>query len=106
MTVSTVIDTIIGLSFTFFLLALASSAIGEWVATVTQKRAKYLLRALSEMLDGADQQDKAKGLQQRLGTIWQSVRDEQALHDRANDSSAAHRHRIRRSCWTASSKTP
>jgi hypothetical protein len=29
MTVSTVIDMIIGLSFTFFLLALASSAIGE-----------------------------------------------------------------------------
>jgi hypothetical protein len=55
------------------------------VATVTQKRAKYLLRALSEMLDGADQRDKAKGLQQRLGTIKQSVRDEQALHDRANE---------------------
>jgi hypothetical protein len=54
MPVSAVLDTLIGLSFAFFLLSLAASAIAEWVATILQKRAKYLLRGLRTMLDGSD----------------------------------------------------
>ena len=38
MPVSAVVDTVIGLSFAFFVLSLAASAIAEWVATVLQKR--------------------------------------------------------------------
>jgi hypothetical protein len=52
MQLGAVLDTVIGISFVFFLLALASSAVGEWIATVLKKRAKYLLRGLRDMLDG------------------------------------------------------
>jgi hypothetical protein len=52
MPVSAVVDTVIGLSFAFFVLSLAASAIAEWVATVLQKRSKYLLRGLRAMLEG------------------------------------------------------
>ena len=52
MPVSAVVDTVIGLSFAFFVLSLAASAIAEWVATVLQKRCKYLLRGLHAMLEG------------------------------------------------------
>ena len=40
MPVSAVVDTVIGLSFAFFVLSLAASAIAEWVATVLQKRSQ------------------------------------------------------------------
>jgi hypothetical protein len=52
MPVSAVVDTVIGLSFAFFVLSLAASAVAEWVATVLQKRSKYLLRGLRAMLEG------------------------------------------------------
>jgi hypothetical protein len=52
MPVSAVVDTVIGLSFAFFVLSLAASAIAEWVATVLKKRSKYLLRGLRAMLEG------------------------------------------------------
>jgi hypothetical protein len=52
MPVSAVVDTVIGLSFAFFVLSLAASGIAEWVATVLQKRSKYLLRGLRAMLEG------------------------------------------------------
>src|SRR6478672_2503312 len=52
MPVSAVVDTVIGLSFAFFVLSLAASAIAEWVATVLRKRSKYLLRGLRAMLEG------------------------------------------------------
>src|SRR3954468_12911328 len=50
MLASAVLDTVIGVSFVFFLVALASSAIVEWVANLTRKRAKYLLRGVQAML--------------------------------------------------------
>ncbi len=53
MSVSAVVDTVIGLSFAFFVLSLAASAIAEWLATVLQKRAKYLLRGLRAMVEGS-----------------------------------------------------
>jgi hypothetical protein len=53
MQLGAVLDTVIGISFVFFLLALASSAVAEWLATVFKKRAKYLLRGLRDMLDAS-----------------------------------------------------
>jgi hypothetical protein len=47
---SAVLDTVIGLSFVFFLVALLSSAVIEWWANVQRKRAKFLLRGVQAML--------------------------------------------------------
>ena len=54
MQLSAVLDIVIGLAFVFFLLSLASSAIAEWLASLLQKRAKYLLRGLRTMLGGTE----------------------------------------------------
>jgi hypothetical protein len=71
MPVSAVVDTVIGLSFAFFVLSLAASAIAEWVATVLQKRGKYLLRGLQAMLDGTDDAGATR--------FWTAVRAERGL---------------------------
>jgi hypothetical protein len=47
---SVVLDTVIGLAFVFFAVALVSSAVVEWWATVQRKRAKFLLRGVQAML--------------------------------------------------------
>jgi hypothetical protein len=52
MQLSSVLDTVIGLSFIFFLLSTACSAVVEAIATFLKKRAKYLLRGLRQLLDG------------------------------------------------------
>ena len=74
MPVSAVVDTVIGLSFAFFVLSLAASAIAEWVATVLQKRSKYLLRGLRAMLEGTP--EDADGGATRF---WTAVHAERAI---------------------------
>lgn len=71
MPVSAVVDTVIGLSFAFFVLSLAASAVAEWVATVLQKRGKYLLRGLQAMLEGTDDAGVTR--------FWSAVRAERGL---------------------------
>ena len=71
MPVSAVVDTVIGLSFAFFVLSLAASAVAEWIATVLQKRGKYLLRGLQAMLDGTDDAGATR--------FWTAVRAERGL---------------------------
>jgi len=74
MPVSAVVDTVIGLSFAFFVLSLAASAIAEWVATVLQKRSKYLLRGLRAMLEGtAEDPDRA------TTRFWSAVQAERTI---------------------------
>lgn len=49
---SAVLDTVIGLSFVYFLVAALSSTVAEWLANLLRKRAKYLLRGVAAMLSG------------------------------------------------------
>ena len=74
MPVSAVVDTVIGLSFAFFVLSLAASAIAEWVATVLQKRSKYLLRGLRAMLEGTAE-DPDRGTTR----FWSAVQAERTI---------------------------
>ncbi len=47
----TVIGTVVGLAFVFFLVSLAASTVVESIANLMTKRAKYLLRGLRELLE-------------------------------------------------------
>lgn len=51
---SAVIDAFIGLSFVFFLMALFTSAVVEFLGNAFRKRAKYLLRGLRDILEPSD----------------------------------------------------
>jgi hypothetical protein len=73
---SAVLDTVIGVSFVFFLVALASSAAVEWVANLTRKRAKYLLRGVQAML--VDRPAPRTSWSPR--DIWTAMRAEQAMY--------------------------
>ena len=52
MTGSAVLDTILGLIFLFYALALVCSGLVEMIANWVKKRAKYLLRGLRNLLEG------------------------------------------------------
>jgi hypothetical protein len=52
MTGSAVLDTILGLIFLFYALALLCSGLVEMIANWVKKRAKYLLRGLRSLLEG------------------------------------------------------
>lgn len=47
----TVVGTVVGLAFVFFLVSVAASTVVESIANLMTKRAKYLLRGLREMLE-------------------------------------------------------
>ena len=47
---SGVLDTVLGLAFVLFAVALLSSVVVEWWATIQRKRAKFLLRGVRAML--------------------------------------------------------
>jgi hypothetical protein len=65
-----VLDTALGLGFTFFLVAVLCSAVVEFIANLVKKRAKYLLRGLRDMLDTPAGAEAA-----RLGDRWSGVRE-------------------------------
>jgi hypothetical protein len=74
-----VLDTALGLGFTFFLVAVLCSAVVEFIANLVRKRAKYLLRGLRDMLDtppGAE----AAGLGDRWSGVRQGVTGEKQLY--------------------------
>jgi hypothetical protein len=74
-----VLDTALGLGFTFFLVAVLCSAVVEFIANLVKKRAKYLLRGLRDMLDtpaGAE----AAGLGDRWSGVRQGVTGEKQLY--------------------------
>ena len=77
-----VLDTALGLGFTFFLVAVLCSAVVEFIANLVKKRAKYLLRGLRDMLDtpaGAE----AAGLGGRWSGVRQGVTGEKQLYQDA-----------------------
>jgi hypothetical protein len=49
---STVLDVAIGLIFVYLLLAILCTAANEWLAAVTEQRAKFLKKGLLQLLDG------------------------------------------------------
>ena len=51
MTDSAVLDTVLGLIFLFYALALLCSGLVEMIANWVKKRAKYLLRGIRDLLD-------------------------------------------------------
>ena len=71
---SAVIDTVIGVAFTFFLLGTACSAVTEGIATILQMRGDFLVRGLRRMLDSPS----LDGSRMRLLPRWDTAR--------ANDS--------------------
>ena len=51
MTDSAVIDTVLGLIFLFYALAIVCGGLVEMIANWVKKRAKYLLRGIRDLLD-------------------------------------------------------
>ena len=51
MTDSAVLDTVLGLGFLFYALALLCGGLVEMIANWVKKRAKYLLRGIQDLLD-------------------------------------------------------
>jgi hypothetical protein len=75
MTDSAVLDTILGLIFLFYALALLCGGLVEMIANWVKKRAKYLLRGIRDLLDDVVQADVAmpdrKGwMQSTAGTVY------------------------------------
>lgn len=76
MTDSAVLDTILGLIFLFYALALLCGGLVEMIANWVQKRAKYLLRGIGDLL--ADVEDKATAVPKR--NAWAACRTTYATH--------------------------
>jgi hypothetical protein len=75
MTDSAVLDTILGLIFLFYALALLCGGLVEMIANWVKKRAKYLLRGIRDLLDDVVQAEVAmpdrKGwMQSTAGTVY------------------------------------
>ena len=75
MTDSAVLDTILGLIFLFYALALLCGGLVEMIANWVKKRAKYLLRGVRDLLDDVVQAevsmpDKKAWMQSAAGTAY------------------------------------
>jgi hypothetical protein len=95
MPTSAVLDTAIGLVLFFFTVAVVCSAAVESSANLLRKRAKYLLRGLRDLLDGAQPAagtptvtgPPAAGVRAATRRVYTAVEQERALYQRALDSS-------------------
>lgn len=68
-----VLGTVIGLAFLFFLFSMLCSAVVEFIANLVNKRPKFLLRGLSDLLDtpaGAEDPPNPKSVE----TLWNRFR--------------------------------
>ena len=74
---SAVVDTVFGLAFVFSAVALLSSVVVEWWATVQRKRAKFLLRGVQAML--VDDFGPGRRWWSPAG-VWAALRAEQRLY--------------------------
>ena len=76
MTDSAVLNTVVGLVFLFYALALLCSGLVEMIANWVKKRAKYLLRGIRDLLDDVETADVAaadRSRMQRMPTAAQTV---------------------------------
>ena len=79
MTDSAVLDTILGLIFLFYALALLCGGLVEMIANWVQKRAKYLLRGIGDLLEDVEDKATAVPKDNAWGRMQDNVRD--ALRD-------------------------
>lgn len=79
MTDSAVLDTILGLIFLFYALALLCGGLVEMIANWVQKRAKYLLRGIGDLLEDVEDKAAAVPKDNAWGRMQDNVRD--ALRD-------------------------
>ena len=56
---STVLDVAIGMIFVYLLLAIICTAANEWLAALTETRAKFLKKGLIQLLDGQPTKDNS-----------------------------------------------
>lgn len=75
---SAVLDTVIGMSFVFFLVALLSSVLAESLANLLRKRPKFLLRGLQALL--VEDRGARARLPRSPGGMWASMRAERSLY--------------------------
>ncbi len=76
MTDSAVLNTVLGLVFLFYALALLCSGLVEMIANWVKKRAKYLLRGIRELIDDvvpADVAEADRNRMQRMPTTAQTA---------------------------------
>ena len=66
MTDSAVLNTVVGLVFLFYALALLCSGLVEMIANWVKKRAKYLLRGIRDLLDDVETADVAAADRSRM----------------------------------------
>ena len=66
MTDSAVLNTVLGLVFLFYALALLCSGLVEMIANWVKKRAKYLLRGIRELIDDVVPADVAEADRNRM----------------------------------------
>ena len=93
MTDSAVLDTILGLIFLFYALALLCGGLVEMIANWVKKRAKYLLRGIRDLLDDVVQADVAlpdkKGwMQTTAETVYLNALVERQRYDEVLHTSA------------------
>jgi hypothetical protein len=69
MTNSAVLDTVLGLVFIFYALALLCSGLVEMIANWLKKRAMYLLRGIRDLLGDIEGRDAEARMPER--TAWQ-----------------------------------
>ena len=84
---SAVLDTVVGLVFLFYALALVCSGLVEMIANWVKKRAKYLLRGIRDLLDDVAPQHavaESKGWDRMLDTARTVGRNSRAENQRYN----------------------
>jgi hypothetical protein len=82
MSATRVLEVVIALTFMFYVAALLSSGLVEWLANLMKKRAKYLLRGLKSMLEG-NKQPGELGVLSKLLTGNAQASTEQTLYKAA-----------------------
>lgn len=93
MSLQPVIDTVLGLSFIFFLGALLASGMVEWFANIIRKRARIVLAGLARML-GEDVDARTvtrQQLWQRLSGFSEAARQELTLYEQAVSATSSNR---------------
>lgn len=89
-----VLGTVIGLAFLFFLFSMLCSAVVEFIANLVNKRPKFLLRGLSDLLDTPSgtkdlpNPKSIKTLWNRFSAVRGNIKDERLLYRLALSSGA------------------
>jgi hypothetical protein len=87
MTGSAVLDTVLGMVFLFYALALVCGGLVEMIANWVKKRAKYLLRGIRDLLEEREDAVAGKTAWDRMqDTIQNAYRDGKEERERYNET--------------------